>query len=264
MSITTAFNIAKTGLQLQELNISVKAQNLAAQGVDSYKRQYVVAKDLPYTNSEQEPGAATSAAGTSFTVGLPIGLGVKAAGIYRSSQMGDLISTGQEKDIAIQGEGFYQIEMPDGRTAYSRVATFQLGPDGVLRTISGFPLTPQITIPQEARSLSVSPDGVVQVQLPGDNNFQQIGQIQLATFVNNNGLRAMGDNLFEETEASGTADIGNPGTNQRGMLMQGFREASNVNPVEEITDLIKIQHSYEHLTKVLTTGDAMMEASNRI
>jgi flagellar basal-body rod protein FlgG len=261
--IIRAFNITKSGLQLQETNIAIKSQNLAAQGVDGYKRQYLVAQDLPYQDVSMV-GAPTSASGTVNTTGLSIGSGVKAAAIYRSFTDGDLVNTGNGLDLAISGDGFFQITMPDGTHAYTRAGIFQLNGTGQLTTASGYPVAPGITIPPTANGIKITEDGQVVVEITGQTAPQVVGQLQLSTFVNPSGLRALGDNLFAETPASGTPDTGTPTTNKRGSIRQGWRESSNVNPVEEITDLIKIQRAYEMLTKVLNTGDAMMEAANRV
>ncbi|AIK95510.1 flagellar basal-body rod protein FlgG [Candidatus Odyssella acanthamoebae] len=263
MSLNNALNIAKTGLHLQETNIAVKSQNLASQGVDSFKRQYLVAQDLGYQDKVLA-GAQTSN-NTIAALGLPIGLGVKAAGIYRSFEGGDPISTGEALDIAIMGEGFYQVLLPDGTNGYTRTATFQRDPQtGQLVTIDGYPLIPNITIPIDATDVQISPDGIISIKLAGQTNFQNAGQLQIVRFINQNGLRAMGKNIFLESDGSGTPQIANPGLQGNGTILQGYREGSNVNSVEEITDLIKIQHAYEQLTKVITTSDAMFDASIRM
>ncbi len=263
MSLNNAMNIAKTGLHLQETNIAVKSQNLASQGVDSFKRQYLVAQDIGY--QDRSVAGAQTSANTSSAVGLPIGLGVMPAGIYRAFETGDPISTGERLDIMITGNGFYQVLLPDGTTGYTRTATFQKDPQsGQLKTIDGYFLQPNITIPADAVDVEVSPDGIVSVQIAGQTTMQQVGQIQLSRFLNPNGLRAMGKNIYLETAGSGTPTVSNPGLQGTGTLLQGYREGSNVNSVEEITDLIKIQHAYEQLTKVITTSDAMFDASNRM
>ncbi len=263
MSLNNALNIAKTGLHLQETNIAIKSQNLAAQGVDSFKRQYLVAQDLGYQDKALA-GAQTSNT-TIAALGLPIGLGVKPAGIYRSFEQGDLVSTGEALDLAISGEGFYQVQLPDGTLGYTRTATFlRDAQTGQLVTIDGYALQPAITIPIDATDIEVSNDGIVSIKLAGQTNLQNVGQLQLARFINPNGLRAMGKNIFLETDGSGVPQIANPGLQGNGTIMQGYRESSNVNSVEEITDLIKIQHAYEQLTKVITTSDAMFDASIRM
>ena len=262
--IHRAFNIARTGLEVQESMMAVKAQNLAAQSADSFKKQYVVATDLPYID-ESGVGSTISSLGNNLNpTGTQIGLGVRNAGIYRSFTQGDLSQTGEAFDVAIQGNGYYQITLPDGTAAYTRLSTFQKGPDGTLQTITGYPLSPKITVPINAVSLKVSEDGQVMVEIEGQVGYQTLGQIQLVTFINPNGLKCLGDTMFVETTASGTPNIGQPGTLQFGTLRQGYREQSNVNSIEEITDLIAIQRIYETLTRVLSTGDQMMDATNRI
>lgn len=263
MSIIRGFNIAATGLDVTEKNFAISSQNLAGQQVEAYKKVMGVALDLPYFDIS-EPGTAASSSGELSPVGKQIGSGVFLAGTYRSFAQGDLQSTDEPFDLAIQGSGFYQIRLPDGQTAYSRVATFQKDPQGNLVTIQGHQLQPAINIPPNASAVSVSKDGIVEIQIEGQIGFQQIGQIQISNFVNSNGLKALGDGLYLETAASGTATTGNPGTDSRGEIWQGYREAANVNTVEEFTGLIKLQHIYESLTKVISTGDSMWDASNRI
>ncbi len=262
MTFSSAFNIARTGLQLQELHLSIKSQNLAAQGVDAFKRQYLVSQDLPYQDLLMV-GAQTSSTGTLNNTGLQIGSGVKAMGVYRSFSQGDMVNTGEPFDFAIQGDGFYQISRPDGSIAYTRMATFTVSPTGQITTPAGHPLIPNITIPNNAVAVDINNDGEVSVELP-DGSITTLGQLQIATFVNNNGLKSIGDNLYIETPASGTPILGVPNSDNRGYIMQGWKELSNVNSVEEITDLIKIQRWYEQITKVINTGDSMMEASNRM
>jgi flagellar basal-body rod protein FlgG len=262
MTFASAFNIARTGLQLQELNLSIKSQNLSSQGVDAFKRQYLVAQDLPYQDLAMV-GSQTSSTGTIDNTGIQIGSGVKPMAVYRSWSQGDMVNTGEPYDIAIQGEGFYQISRPDGSIAYTRMATFTISPTGQLTTPAGHPLIPNITIPNNAIAVEINNDGEVAVEL-SDGTINIIGQLQLATFINNNGLKSIGDNLFIETPASGTPNLGAPNSDNRGTIMQGWKELSNVNAVEEITDLIKIQRCYEQITKVINTGDSMMEASNRM
>lgn len=264
MSITNALNVAKTGMTLQETSIAVKAQNLSAVGADSFQKLYVVAKDLPYVNHVL-PGAPTSASNTVNETGIQMGLGVKVSGINRSLKHGDLFQTNEPFDFAISGDGYYQIQLPTGEIAYTRVAAFKVdGQTKQVTTLEGYPLIPNITVPDNADDFMVSPDGVVQVSIQGaTTTYQQLGQIQLATFVNPSGLKAIGDTMFLETPASGTANVENPNTNNKGSIKQLWRESSNVNAVEEITDLIKIQQGYEALTKVISTCDGMLSAANQ-
>ncbi len=189
---------------------------------------------------------------------------MKAGGIYRSFTNGDLIQTGEAFDLAIEGNGFFKISMPDGSFAYTRVAAFQKNAQGLLTTLSGYTLVPNITIPPNARQLKVNEDGQVMVEIDGQTEYQIIGQIDLTTFINPSGLKGIGDSLFAETHASGAPETGAPGTGQRGRIKQGYREGSNVNSIEEITDIITLQRMFENLTKVLNAGDSMMDASNKI
>lgn len=263
MSIFNALNVAKTGLTLLETAISVVAQNLSNAGADAFQKLTVIAKDLPYV--DQAPGAATSSSDTINQVGLQMGLGVRVAGITRSLQHGDYKATQEPFDLAISGNGYYQITLPNGDTAYTRVASFKVnGQTGSLSTIEGFPLNEAINVPSDALEFMVSPDGVVQVAMPGNTNtYQTLGKISLATFVNPSGLKAIGDSMFIETPASGTPNIENPGTNNKGTIRQFYRETSNVNPVDEIIHLVQIQQGYEALTKVISTADEMMRSANQ-
>ncbi len=264
MSIVRAFHITRTGLQLQETNLSIKSQNIAAQGVDGYKRQYLVATDLPYQDFGSV-GASTSDAGTVSPTGLQIGLGVQPAGIYRIFTAGDPINTGNPLDFMIEGDGFFEVTLPDGTIAYTRVGALQLDAQNrIVMPKTGYPVVPGITLPANTTSVSVNSLGQISVLIQGQSTEQVVGQFELATFFNPAGLRAIGDSMFLETSASGTGDKGTPGTNRRGSIKQAWREGSNVNAVEEITDLIKIEKIYDMLTKVLKTGDAMLQAANGV
>lgn len=262
-SILRVLHVARTGLQLQERNLSVKTQNIAAQGVDGYKRQYLVATDLPYQDFGNV-GASTSDAGTIAPTGLQLGLGVQASGIYRMFTQGDPIHTGNSLDVMIEGDGFFQVAMPDGTTAYTRVGVLQMSPDGTLvMPKTGYPVFPNITIPSDAISVSINAFGEIFIQRQGQQTEESVGQFQMATFLNPSGLKAVGDSLFLETAASGTPDTGAPGSSKRGQVKQAWREGSNVNAVEEVTDLISIEKIYSMLTRVLDTVKSMMDSSNR-
>lgn len=263
MSVMNALNIVKTGLTARETEISAAAQNLSGAGADAFQKLTVIVKDLPYVN--QSPGAPTSTNSTVNEVGLQMGLGVKVAGISRSLKPGDYNQTDEPFDLAIRGAGYYQIQLPNGDTAYTRVATFKVdGKTNNLTTLEGYPLIPTITVPPQSKEFMVSPDGIVQVSMQGNtNNYQTLGQIQLATFVNPSGLKAIGDTMFTETPASGSPSIENPGLNNKGTIDQGWREASNVNSVDEIIHLVQIQQGYESLTKVVSTSEEMMRAANQ-
>jgi flagellar basal-body rod protein FlgG len=261
-SINNAFNIARTGLQSQETMLSVKTQNIASQGVDAYKRQYLIMYDLPYTDYGTL-GVNSSQSGSSMdTTGIQVGMGVQAASIYRVFSQGDAIQTGRSLDVMIEGDGFFVVTLPDGTQAYTRVGSF--GRDATNTLVmpkTGYTIQPGITLPSSAQKISINAAGEVYAETsPGVET--QVGQLQLATFFNPSGLKAMGDSIFVETSASGQADTGVPGTNRRGTIKQAYREGSNVNAVEEMTDLIKIEKVYEMLTKAVRTGDAMMAATN--
>ena len=264
MSVIRAFHISRTGLQLQEMNLSVKAQNIASQGVDGYKKQYLVASDLPYQD-QGGVGSATSSSGTVSPTGLQLGLGVQPGAIYRIFTEGDPINTANSLDVMIEGDGFFEVMLPDGTTAYTRVGAFQLSATNTLvMPRTGYTIAPGITLPTNTMAVSINDFGQVYVQIRGQTQEQLVGQLQTATFFNPAGLRAIGDSMFQETTASGTPDTGTPGTNRRGTVKQGWREGSNVNAVEEVTDLIRIEKIYDMLTKVLKTGDAMMDATTKV
>lgn len=264
MSITTAFHATRTGLQVQETLLATKAGNIASQAVDGYKKRYCVSYDLPYQD-HGSVGATTSDAGTISPTGIQLGSGVQIAATYSVFTQGDPIHTDNQYDVMIDGDGFFEVTLPDGSTAYTRVGAFQRDANGrLVLPKTGYPLSPNITVPATAKKVTISPSGQVSIKLSGTSDESVVGQIQLATFINASGLRLIGDSMYVETAASGSPTVGNPGTDLRGVLSQGYREGSNVNAVEEITDLIKIEKIYEMLTKVLKTGDAMMEAINRI
>jgi flagellar basal-body rod protein FlgG len=262
-SMNHAFNIAKTGLQLQELHLAVKSQNIASQGVDTFKRQYLVSSDLPYQDFGNV-GVRTSDNNTISPTGLQVGTGVQAGSIYRVWTQGDPTNTGRSLDVLIDGEGFFQVAMPDGTTAYTRVGAWERDFNNTLvMPKTGYSILPGITLPTDTMSVSINQFGQVYVETtPGQE--QLVGQIEMATFFNPSGLKAIGDSMFVETPASGTPDKGTAGTNRRGTVKQGWREGSNVNSVEEMTSLIQIQRIYEMLVNVVKTGDAMMAATTKM
>jgi len=253
-----SLDIAAGGLQAQQTNVDVISQNLANLSTTAYKRQIPEFRDLLYQNITRV-GATSSDSGTIIPTGIQLGLGVKTAAIHRDIQQGTLNSTTEPLDLAINGRGYFQITMPDGTTSYTRDGTFQISPTGEIVTADGFALTPTITIPQNATAISINSSGVVEATIPAQTNPSQIGQMQLATFINENGLQALGDNLFAETQASSTPVTGNPGLDGVGTVQQGFLENSNVNPVTEITNLIVAQRAYEMNTKVVTASDQMLQ-----
>ncbi len=249
--------ISKTGLDAQQTQMDVIANNLANVSTSGFKRSRAVFEDLLYQNIRQ-PGAQSSQQ-TQLPSGLQLGTGVRPVATERIFTQGNLQQTGNEKDVAIQGAGFFQILLPDGTTAYTRDGAFQVDSQGQLVTASGFPVQPAITIPSNAQSLTIGRDGTVSVTLPGTTAATQIGSLQLATFINPTGLQGKGENLYVETAASGNANANTPGTNGAGLLTQSFVETSNVNVVEELVNMIQTQRAYEINSKAITTSDQMLQ-----
>ena len=248
--------IAKTGMDGQQFKLDTIANNLANVATNGYKRGGVVFEDLMYDNLRQA-GAASSDQ-TQLPTGLQVGLGARVSAATRNFSQGSLQHTGNNLDIAIQGQGFFQIQLPDGSTAYSRDGSFQLDAAGQVVTANGHVLQPGITIPPNAQSVTLAADGTVNVTLPGQAAPQAVGQLQLATFINPGGLEPRGQNLYLETAASGAPAVGAPGADGRGALMQGHVEGSNVNVVEELVSMIATQRAYELNSKAIQTTDQML------
>lgn len=257
-----SLSIASTGMLAQQTNVDVISNNIANMNTTGFKRQRAEFQDLLY-QQEARPGAATSSDGTKVPTGIQIGAGVKTGGVYRITEQGALTNTGNQYDMAIDGEGYFQVMLPTGDLAYTRAGSFQLSDQGELVTTDGYRVQPDITIPQGAVSVSVSKTGEVQVKLDGQVEMQTVGQLELATFINQAGLEAIGDNLFKETGSSGQPIVSTPGQPGYGTLSQGFIEASNVNPVSEITALITAQRAYEMNSRVLKTADEMLQTSTQ-
>jgi flagellar basal-body rod protein FlgG len=251
-----SLDIAKTGLEAQQTQLDAITHNLANVGTTGYKRSRAVFEDLLYQNLRQAGG--TNAAETTLPTGLQLGTGVRTVATSRNFSQGALNQTGNQLDIAVNGHGFFQIQMPDGTTAYTRDGSFQVDAQGQLVTASGFPVSPAVTIPPTAQSITIARDGAVTVQLPNNPTPVQAGQITLANFMNPAGLDPRGGNLFTETAASGTATTGNPGANGMGLLNQGALESSNVNVVEELVAMIQTQRAYEINSKAIQTSDQML------
>ena len=248
--------IAKTGMEGQQFKLDTISNNLANVATNGYKRAGVVFEDLMYDNLRQV-GAASSEQ-TQLPTGLQVGLGARVSASTRNFSQGNLQQSGNNLDIAIKGQGFFQIQLPDGSTAYTRDGSFQLDPNGQLVTANGHLLEPGITIPANAQSVTLAADGTVHVTVPGQAAAQSVGQLQLATFINPGGLEPRGQNLYAETAASGTPTAGAPGTDGRGGLMQGYVEGSNVNVVEELVAMIATQRAYELNSKAIQTTDQML------
>jgi flagellar basal-body rod protein FlgG len=247
---------AATGLSAQETNIDVISNNLANVNTNGYKKSRADFQDLMY-QYEIEPGAPTSATTTNPT-GIQIGLGVKTSSVQKVFTQGDLTSTGNQLDIAIEGDGFFQVTRPDGTFAYSRAGSLRLNEVGQMVTPDGFLITPPITIPAGAQGITVGQDGTVSVKTPGVAQNTIIGQITSVTFPNNSGLKAVGQSLYEETQASGAPVIGLFSQLGVGRLAQGFLESSNVSVVEQVVNMITAQRAYEASSKGITTADEMM------
>ena len=249
--------IAKTGLEAQQTQMDIISNNLANVSTTGFKRSRAVFEDLLYQNLRQ-PGAQSSQQ-TQIPSGLQVGTGVRAVATERIHTQGNLQQTGNKFDVAIQGEGFLQVMMPDGTTAYTRDGSFQTDSQGQMVTANGFPVQPGISIPANALSVTIGLDGTVSVLQPGTVAPVQVGSLQLATFINPTGLQSQGSNLYIETASSGIANINVPGINGAGTLSQGFLETSNVNVVEELVNMIQTQRAYEINSKAITVSDQMLQ-----
>jgi len=252
-----SLSIAATGMLAQQRNVEVVSNNLANMNTTAYMRRRTEFHDLLYQNLRRV-GSASSDAGNIVPSGVQLGLGVKLAAVYRIHEQGNLTATDNTFDMAIQGNGFFQVTLPSGDTAYTRDGTFQLNADGELVTHDGYTVQPGISIPANAVDVTINSSGEVLVKIQGQVALSNVGQVQLASFPNPAGLEAEGGNLFTETPASGSATTSNPGATGYGSLLQGFLETSNVNAVEEISNLISAQRAYEMNSKVIQTSDEMM------
>jgi flagellar basal-body rod protein FlgG len=248
---------AKTGLDAQNTRMTVTSNNLANVGTNGFKKGRATFEDLLYQNVKQV-GAATSQDTTSPS-GVSLGTGVRVVSTEKSYTQGNLLTTNNALDVAIEGRGFFQIQMPDGTTGYTRDGAFQVNAQGELVNSSGYRVQPGINIPQGALSIAIGVDGVVSAQLPGQAAPTQIGTLQLADFVNPAGLEARGGNLVFETASSGPAQPGTPGLNGLGQVQQGSLESSNVNVVEELVNMIETQRAYEMNSKAIATTDQMLQ-----
>ncbi len=249
--------IAKTGMEGQQFKLDTISNNLANVGTNGYKRGGVVFEDLMY-DSLRSAGAASSDQ-TQLPTGLQIGLGSRVSASTRNFSQGNLQQTSNNLDLAIKGQGFFPVQLPDGSTGYTRDGSFQLDGTGQLVTAGGHVLQPGITIPANAQSVNIAADGTVNVTLPTQSTPQSVGQLQLVTFINAGGLEPRGQNLYAETASSGTPNIGTPGLDGRGALLQGYVEGSNVNVVEELVSMIATQRAYELNSKAIQTTDQMLQ-----
>ena len=249
--------ISKTGMQAQQTQLDVISNNMANVSTNGFKRASAVFEDLMYQNLRQVGAADTEQ--NNLPTGLQIGLGVRTVATSRQFSQGSLQQSGNQLDIAINGQGFLQVALPDGTTGYTRDGSLQVNAEGKLVTSSGLAIAGDITVPAEAQSVTVGSDGVVTAKVPGSATPQQLGNIELASFINPAGLEPKGQNLYTETVASGNPVTGAPGSAGMGTLMQGYVETSNVNVVQELVTMIQTQRAYEMNSKAIQTSDQMLQ-----
>jgi flagellar basal-body rod protein FlgG len=260
--VNRSLYIAATGMNAQQSQMDVISNNLANVSTNGFKGSRAVFEDLLYQTVRQ-PGA-DSTQQTQVPSGIQLGTGVQQVATERLYTQGNLQQTGNSKDVAINGNGFFQVQMPDGTTAYTRDGSFQTNAQGQLVTSSGYPVIPSITIPVNATSLTIGSDGAVSITQANSTNSTQVGSLQLATFINPAGLDAQGENLFAETSSSGTPNVAAPGSNGTGSLPQGYVETSNVNVVQELVNMIQTQRAYEINSKAVTTSDQMLQTLSQM
>ena len=256
----SALWIAKTGLEAQQTRMSVITNNLANVSTTGFKRDRAIFEDLFYQNIRQ--AGAQSSQSSQLPSGLMIGTGVRTVATEKLHTQGNIVQTGNSLDLAVSGRGFFQVTLPDGTTAYTRDGTFQVNAQGQIVNSSGFTVQPGITLPAGTLSLTIGSDGTVSALVTGNVAPTQIGSLQLADFINPAGLQPMGNNLYLETAASGTAQSGTPGLNGLGLLQQGSVETSNVNVVEELVSMIEVQRAYEMNSKAISTTASMLQYLN--
>jgi flagellar basal-body rod protein FlgG len=254
-----SLSIAATGMLAQQMNVEVISNNIANVNTTGFKRQRAEFQDLLYQDLLRA-GTNSSDTGTVVPSGIQIGLGVKPAAVYRITEQGNITITNNDLDMAVNGKGYFAVEMPSGDTGYTRAGAFGRSPDGDLVTANGYIVQPGITIPTNALGITVNAQGEVSVAIEGQTAPQVVGQLQLATFANEAGLQAVGDSLFLETTASGLGTLGNPGAAGFGTIQQGALETSNVNVVTEITNLITAQRAYEMNSRVIQAADEMLSS----
>lgn len=256
-----ALYTAATGLQAQQLNIDVIAHNLANVNTTGFKKSRAEFADLLY-QSMRAPGASTTNS-TQSPTGIQVGLGVRPAAVTRLNSQGDFVQTSNDLDVSIEGIGYLQVDLPDGSAAYTRAGALKRDADGNLVNADGLRISPSITVPAGTTNITIGQDGVV-TGLQNGASLVTLGNLQTANFANPSGLRPLGKNLFQETETSGTAQLGTPGQDNRGTLLQGFLENSNVSVVEELVGLITGQRAYEVTSKAIQTADEMLRVTNAI
>ncbi|MES2986744.1 MAG: flagellar basal-body rod protein FlgG [Pseudomonadota bacterium] len=258
---SSAMHIARTGLDAQDTRMRVISNNLANVNTTGFKRDRASFETLAY-QVVTAPGAQSTAE-TKYATGLNLGTGVKVQGTSRIETQGSLQTTGNAFDLALDGNGFFQVQMPGGQLGYTRAGNFSRSPEGVMITSEGYQVMPGITVPEGATSITIGMDGTVSATLQGQAEASQIGQIQVASFANPAGLQASGDNYLIESSASGAASLGNAGEEGRGRIRQGMLEGSNVNVVEELVDMIETQRAYEVNSKMISATDEMLKYVNQ-
>ncbi|HEY1095663.1 MAG TPA: flagellar basal-body rod protein FlgG [Alphaproteobacteria bacterium] len=258
-----SLSVGATGMYAQQMNVEVIANNIANMGTSGYKRQRAEFQDLMYQNIRM-PGAQSASTGEIMPSGLQLGSGVKVDSVTRMHTQGTMEVTDNSLDVAVNGNGYFPVQLPSGETAYTRAGTLKMNQDGLMITNEGYQLNPGITIPPDATDITINKNGEVWVKLGSQMDLQNVGQIELTRFANDAGLEARGDNLFMETPASGTAVTGIAGEENFGTIEQGVLELSNVNIVSEITKMITAQRAYEMNSKVIQSSDDMMSTLTNI
>lgn len=249
--------ISKTGMEAQQMQLDVISNNLANVSTNGFKKSHAVFEDLMYQNLRQVGSNASEQ--STLPTGLQVGLGVRTVATSRSFTQGNLQQSGNNLDVAIQGNGFFQVTMPDGTLGYTRDGSFQIDNQGRMVTSSGLPVANGVTVPSNATSIAIATDGTVTAQIPGATAAQSIGTITLASFINPAGLDPKGQNIYAESASSGQPNVGTAGTNGLGTLMSGFVETSNVNVVQELVSMIQTQRAYEINSKAIQTSDQMLQ-----
>jgi len=258
-----ALYTASTGMLAQELNVEVISNNIANMRTPGFKQMRVDFQDLLYHN-QRRSGAQSSDTGTIYPVGVQVGAGVQVAATPRVMTQGSLENTEKQLDVAIRGEGFFTIQLPDGNTGYTRDGTFELSPDGTIVTNEGYTVSPGITVPNNASSVVINDNGEVQALVDGEGTAQVLGTLELTRFVNKEGLESIGDNLMIETAASGAPQTGAAGSDGYGTFLQGHLEIANVVAVREISSLISAQRAYEMNSRVISAADEMLAATSNL
>jgi flagellar basal-body rod protein FlgG len=258
-----ALNIAATGMAAQQTRVEVISNNIANMSTTAYSGRRAEFADLVY-QQVQRAGAISSSSGTELPAGIQIGLGVRTAAISTDVLQGSLKETGGDLDLAIEGQGYFEVELPSGESAYTRDGSFKLTGEGLIVTSDGYPLVPEITIPEDASDVDINASGEVYVYFDDQTAPQLLGQITIATFINDKGLESIGSNLLRGTVASGSPEVGDANVDGRGAIRQSYLEQSSIDVVAEITELIEAQRGYELNSKVITAADQMLSATSQI